>query len=282
MEIPKYLLEAKDFRTIECKSETVETLKSERAIVHYISTPQIDSIRDSLNPKGMKDRDGVIPVWYNHSYKSNTSALPIAKSIWRKIRDEGVLTKTIFSDLDFADDVYTLHIGGFINNWSVGLQPVFDKEGNIKSGSIVYDEKKNITRFEEWTLLEYSSAPMPMNVGAKDVIKSMMDMNLKSDITKGYLSEASFKIDVKEALESFKSELTKIAELEEVIKTLNSDELLQGLENAEKRILELENEINLIKNPIKKSIETLDGKLLLEQVKRNIVGDVISTKIKEK
>ncbi|MCC7290107.1 hypothetical protein IT417_02580 [bacterium] len=280
---PQHLINVEGYRTVEVKAETVEKLKSERAIIHYISTPDLDRTRDVMNPKGMKDEDfNKSPsVWYNHNYKYDPNALPIARSLWRKKKEEGVLTKTEFASTDFADDVYLLHEGGFIGTWSIGFRPSYDmKSGNIKEGSIRYDEGKNITYWDEWYLLEYSSAPLPANIEALDVVKELQGMSFKSELTKNMVNESAFKIEVTKSLESFKSELSKIAELEDLIKTLNSDDLLQGLENAEKRILELENEINLIKNPIKKSVETLDGKSLLEEMKRNIVGDVISGKTK--
>jgi len=276
--IPQHLINPEGYRTVEVKAESVEKLKSERAIVHYISTPDIDRVRDIMNPKGMKDEDfsKAPSVWYNHNYKYDPNALPIARSLWRKKKDEGVLTKTEFATTEFADDVYLLHDGGFINTWSIGFRPSYDKNGNIKEGSIRYDEGKNITTWDEWYLLEYSSAPLPANIEALDVVKELQGMNFKSEITKQMVSESAFKIEVTKALESFQSELKKIKELEDLIKAISNDEIISDLEKAEKRILELENEVQLLKHPIKKSLEVLDGKSLLNEMKRNIIRDTTS------
>lgn len=276
--IPQHLINPEGYRTVEVKAESVEKLKSERAIVHYISTPDIDRVRDIMNPKGMKDEDfsKAPSVWYNHNYKYDPNALPIARSLWRKKKDEGVLTKTEFATTEFADDVYLLHDGGFINTWSIGFSPSYDKNGNIKEGSIRYDEGKNITTWDEWYLLEYSSAPLPANIEALDVVKELQGMNFKSEITKQMVSESAFKIEVTKALESFQSELKKIKELEDLIKAISNDEIISDLEKAEKRILELENEVQLLKHPIKKSLEVLDGKSLLNEMKRNIIRDTTS------
>ncbi|MCZ2268214.1 MAG: hypothetical protein LC124_05105 [Ignavibacteriales bacterium] len=276
--IPQHLINPEGYRTVEVKAESVEKLKSERAIVHYISTPDLDRVRDIMNPKGMKDEDfsKAPSVWYNHNYKYDPNALPIARSLWRKKKDEGVLTKTEFATTEFADDVYLLHDGGFINTWSIGFRPSYDKNGNIKEGSIRYDEGKNITTWDEWYLLEYSSAPLPANIEALDVVKELQGMNFKSEITKQMVSESAFKIEVTKALESFQSELKKIKELEDLIKAISNDEIISDLEKAEKRILELENEVQLLKQPIKKSLEVLDGKSLLNEMKRNIIRDTTS------
>lgn len=275
---PQHLINVEGYRTVEVKAESVEKLKSERAIVHYISTPDLDRVRDIMNPKGMKDEDfsKAPSVWYNHNYKYDPNALPIARSLWRKKKDEGVLTKTEFATTEFADDVYLLHDGGFINTWSIGFRPSYDKNGNIKEGSIRYDEGKNITTWDEWYLLEYSSAPLPANIEALDVVKELQGMNFKSEITKQMVSESAFKIEVTKALESFQSELKKIKELEDLIKAISNDEIISDLEKAEKRILELENEVQLLKQPIKKSLEVLDGKSLLNEMKRNIIRDTTS------
>jgi phage head maturation protease len=284
MNIPQHLLNVEGFRQVEVKAESVEKLKSERAIIHYISTPDIDRTRDIMNPKGMKDEDfnKAPSVWYNHNYKYDPNALPIARSLWRKKKEDGILTKTEFASTEFADDVYLLHDGGFINTWSIGFRPSYDKNGNIKDGSIRYDEGKNITTWDEWYLLEYSSAPLPANIEALDVVKELQTLNFKSEITKNMVNESAFKIEVTKALESFRPELDKIKSLQSQLDDLlkSFDGVLGDLEKAENQILELQNEINNTKQPIHKSLEVLDGKQLLENIRLNIIGDTTSGKTK--
>lgn len=278
--IPEYLKDVSEFHQVEVKASPVEKLKAERAIIHYISTPDPDRVRDIMNPKGMDDSDfaKAPSVWYNHSYKIDPKALPIAKSLWRKKKDEGILTKTEFATYDFADDVYLLHEEGFINTWSIGFRPVLDKSGRIKEGSIRFDEKKGLTYWDEWYLLEYSSAPLAANINALDVVKAIQGMPLKSEITKQMIDETSFKLEVENALESFKSQLDKIQELENLIKQYSTDEIISDLEKAEKRILELEQEINSLKKQIAQPLEALDGKKVLAELRKTIIGDAVAKK----
>jgi len=224
------------------KSEKPETLKAERAIVHYISTPDLDMGRDVVDPKGMKFSyfDKGKAVWYNHEYKWNDHALPIARNLWHKKQNDGVLVKTQFATTEFADDVYMLHEGDFISTWSVGIMPELDSKGNIKTDSIEHDEGKNITTWHTSELLEYSSAPMAMNPNARDMIKSLKKINFKSPVTKNLVAMTELEFKTNEQILEIKEELSEIAEIQIL---LNS--LIEKTEDNEKSILEL---TELLKN----------------------------------
>ncbi len=249
--IPQYLKEVtKNIKLITIKSDISEHLKSERAIVHYISTPDLDRHRDILNPKGMDDSEFVQApsVWYNHNYKYDPNAMPIAKSLWRKKQEAGVLTKTVFATTAQANDAYLLHSEGFINTWSVGITPKYDKEGNAEKDSIVYDEKKKITTWEKWKMFEYSSAPLPANVYAQDQIKAMGEIELESVEYKNFVHETILSHTINARIEQLEGEMAGLKMLYDLV-----TELLKNKEVVTKDVEELkqlikEQEKQLIKN----------------------------------
>ena len=237
--IPQYLLEAKEnneIKWVETKSEKPEKLKSERAIKHFISTIDLDRQRDIMMPKGMVDKDySKSPsVWYNHNYNWNPNALPIARSLWRQKTDEGVLAKTEFATTEFADDVYMLHEGEFMNTWSIGFRPVKDKTGIVEKDSIEFDEKKNITTYNKWELLEYSSAPIAANPNARDMIKDLQTMRFKSDVMTDMIKTTIIEIEVKSELEQMKVEVEALKKLKDELQFL-----IEKTNSNEKEILEL-------------------------------------------
>jgi len=237
--IPQYLLEAselKEIKWIETKSEKPEKLKSERAIKHFISTIDLDRQRDIMMPKGMYDKEySKSPaVWYNHNYTWNPNALPIAKSMWRQKTDEGVLAKTEFATTEFADDVYMLHEGEFMNTWSIGFRPYRDKSGNTEKDSIERDEKKNITIWHKWELLEYSSAPIAANPNARDMVKDLLSMNFKSGLMIDMIKTTALEIEIKSQLEELKSEVEELKKTNELLQSL-----IEKTNSHDKEILQL-------------------------------------------
>lgn len=136
--------------------------EAERSIVHYITTPDRDRGGDVVNPFGMIDTDfSKSPtVFYNHRYM-----LPVAKSLWRKADDKGVLAKTQFSTVEYAQDIYRLHKEGIINTWSIGFRIPNNPD------AVKYDEASKTLFINIWELLEYSSAPIAMNPNCLDVEK---------------------------------------------------------------------------------------------------------------
>ena len=245
--IPEYLLEAiqsDEIKWFEFKADKPEKLKEERAIVHYISTSDLDRQRDIMNPKGMIDKDfeKSPSVWYNHNYRYSDTALPVAKSLWRKKKDDGVIAKTQFATTAFAEDVYKLHDGEFINTWSIGFRPSKDKNGLVEKDSIVYDEKTNITTWHKWDLLEYSSAPIAANPNARDMVKDLMNMTWKSYTTEEMIKYIALEVEVKESLKQMQEEVEKLKSLQSLFETLTqkteSDkvELVKLIENKQENI----------------------------------------------
>ena len=267
--IPQYLLNAKDeIRWIETKSEKPEKLKSERAIIHYISTVDLDRQRDIMVPKGMIDSDfeKSPSVWFNHNYMYDPSALPIAKSGYRKKKEDGILALTKFATTEFADDVYTLHEGEFMNTWSIGFRPVKDKEGIVEKDSITVDEKKNITTYHKWELLEYSSAPIAANPNARDMIKDMKKINFKSYLTKDLILKMEGDMEMEQRMKDMGKEMSKMKTMceEDMVKMdemeKKMEEMLSRMDGCEEDIMKLMDAMkkhkNLMTDKITKNIST--------------------------
>lgn len=245
------ILKSNDIQFFTVKADKPERLKSERAIVHFISTPQLDRQRDVMNPRGMDDKEfsNSPSVWYNHNYHYDPSALPIGKSLWRKKQDEGVLAKTQFATTLLADEVYTLHESDFMNTWSIGFRPVKDKNGVIEKDSIVFDEAKNITTWNKWNLIEYSSAPIAANVNALDQVKQLQEMNFKSHEIVEMVKSVSLEVEIKSKMELMQSELNELKSLKELL-----NELIEKTETNEKDILEVSNLLQQKENTVVKNI----------------------------
>lgn len=140
-------------------SEKSEVEKEERAVVSYISTTMKDRDGEQLLPNGVVlDNYRKNPVvLYSHDYRS----VPIAKNIWIKADENGLIAKTVFAKSEFADQIYkayTEDIGGtgpLMKAWSVGFIPVEYQDIDQKSP----EDPKRI--YSKWELLEYSAVPVP-------------------------------------------------------------------------------------------------------------------------
>lgn len=275
--IPDILLKG-ELNYLEIKADPIEKLKNERAIVHYISTNNVDRVRDIMNPKGMIDDEfnkTAKSVWYNHNYQFDRNALPIGRNLWLKKKEDGVLAKTVFADTSFADDIYRLHINDFIKTWSIGFRPVYDKNGNIKETSIRIDKEKNITYWDEWNLLEYSSAPIPANVFAVDIAKDLIN-EIKSIEARTIIEDGLFKSDVLNQLSQLKQEFN---EIKEAIDYLKATELLDVIDNNEKSILIIKEMIKKLEKKLE-PIEALDNYQRFKKISSEIIGDAVRKHIK--
>lgn len=192
-----------DNANIEIKGENLE---KENAVIHYITTPDIDRVRDVINPKGgdFSEFEKTRTVFFNHNY-----FMPIAKNMWIKSTGEGIRAKTVFSRTPFAREVYLMHKEGILNSWSIGFDLPRNKQGFIEDGSVAFDDANNIRTFNKWKLLEYSSAPLPANPNAVDQAKSICkSYEMKSEITK-----LEAEIELKSRMEHFDEMVEGINEL---------------------------------------------------------------------
>ncbi|MFQ5834317.1 MAG: HK97 family phage prohead protease [bacterium] len=138
-----------------------------------------------------KDRDGDIiqqSGWDLRNYEKNPvvlwahrhTDLPIAKAEKIKVEDNKLVFKPKFATYEeypFADTVFKLYKGGFINSFSVGFQPKESEpldEDNLFSGRRIIKQE----------LLEISGLPLPSNPSAR----------IREALSKGIISEDDHKI----------------------------------------------------------------------------------------
>lgn len=213
-------------------------LEKENAIVHYISTPDIDRVRDIINPVGgdFSEFEKTRTVFFNHNY-----FMPVAKNMWLKANEEGIKAKTVFSKTPFAQELYLMHKEGILNSWSIGFDVIRNKSGLAEDNSVLFDEENKTRIFNKWKLLEYSSAPLPANPNAIDHAKSICkSYEMKKEITK-----IEAEIEVKSRMEKF-------------------DELIEGINSLKAKNNELE---NFIRSEIEKhnnQINDISSKISVE------------------
>lgn len=238
---PKDLIEAgRNGEFFEIKAEKVEILRGEKAVVHYVSTPDLDRGNDIVDPQGMNDEDFAKSpsVWYNHNYMFDPSAVPVGKSLWRKKQEGGVLAKTQFNDLPFSQDIYNLHLSGDINTWSIGWMP-----DTSKKDAMQYDPKTDIMKINYWKMFEYSSAPLAMNPNALDQMKRLKEMSFKSLLAKSIVEKVEIEAEVKTTMAEISDRLNALAEDNKRLKELVESQDDSHIEQKIKDILELQHKV---------------------------------------
>lgn len=147
-----------------------ESLKAERAIIHYITTSDVDEMGDKVYPRGVNLSTFRGKVFENH----NTLKDPIGKNINFKVANDYIKAKTVFSKSNpRAEDIYNLHLEGMLDEWSIGWLPSTDKKGQVLPDAIVWDRDKNIRHLKLIDLFEYSSVGLAMNKFATDQEKML-------------------------------------------------------------------------------------------------------------
>jgi HK97 family phage prohead protease len=243
----------KSFLTVECQEKKLDV--NERSVTHYISKKTLDRggdivLPDSIDDKNYKKNPIVL---FNHN-----GDLPVGKSLWRKSDGDGVLAKTQFATTPLADDVYQLNKEGVLNAWSIGFIP----------RKWEFNEKDRVTTFTDIELLEYSSVSVPMN---QDAVTEALKM-VKTIEVKEVLNKQIEETKMIQEIQSFKKELKDLRDLYNQLLELTSKTELEDLEKAERKILELEKEIQLIKEKL--SVGTLDKKAFVKETVAKLVGDV--------
>lgn len=234
-----------------------EKFTNERRIVHWISTPDVDRGRDIMKPKGMVslDFEKTKTVFANHDYTKE-----IGKNVKLVATNDGVKATTYFSDKTaYAVDRYNMHVEGVLNSWSIGFGVVRDNKGNIKEGSVEWDDAKGIRTFNEWNLLEYSSTGIPMNPNAIDIAKSIC----KSAEMRSEIDNVELHLQVKATLDNYQKEISELKSLIEKSKTNNNAELKAEIEFLKSRLEKLTGTENKV-----------DYELIRKQVRASLVGSV--------
>jgi len=131
-----------------------------RQIKFTISTSGVDRENDRLSADGwsLKSYRKNPVVMFAHDYKQ----LPVARAVSITQKDGNLISTAEFATADlnpFADTVYRMIKGGFLNAVSVGFRPQKFKSAERDNGQQGFD-------FEEQELLEYSVVPIPANPDA--------------------------------------------------------------------------------------------------------------------
>jgi hypothetical protein len=155
-----------------------------KTIVHYASTKAVDSYNTVILPDAFDftrfAKNPVVP-WV-HDYRS----LPVARSLWQKTDNNGLLVKSEFFPGDFPMEVFKYYELGFLKGWSVGFDwleflGAHSKEHAEKYGAA--KEKWDIQGYPDYIftkvdLWEYSAVPVPSNPEA--LTKALRDGEIRT------------------------------------------------------------------------------------------------------
>lgn len=139
------------------------TAGEDRIVKFLITTGAVDRDNDTIDPNGW-DLSNYIKnpvVLWSHDYY----APPVAKTLSITPTAQGLIAEAQFATAEeypFADSVYRLLLGGYLNATSVGFAP---QEWS-------YDEQRDGYNFSKQELLEFSIVPIPCNPEALVQAKS--------------------------------------------------------------------------------------------------------------
>jgi hypothetical protein len=138
--------------------------RTKRTIVHKINTDSIDRYNTVILPRGgrFENYRNNPTVFWNHSGND----LPIAKNLDIKVYDRKIIARTQFlpnKANDWADMIFDMYADGFLNAWSVSIDP-------IETSMPLPDEIRKRPDwagarciYRTWDLLEYSIVTIPGN-----------------------------------------------------------------------------------------------------------------------
>lgn len=251
---------------IEIKGENLE---KEKAIIHYISTPHIDRVRDIVDPRGgdFAEFEKTRTVFFNHNY-----FMPVAKNMWLKAAGDGIKAKTVFSKTPFAQELYMMHKEGILNSWSIGFDIPRNKQGFIEDGAVSFDDNSNVRTFNKWKLLEYSSAPLPANPNAIDHAKTICkSYEMQKEITK-----LEAEIELQHRIDKFDELVNGIAELKN--KNTELESFMQS--EIEKHKQMLDEVSNKVKNNNAEIAGSMNADEIVKQALAGAISEVTGRKIK--
>lgn len=237
----------------------------EQSITHFISTPDLDRGGDIVDPHGVDDTDfnksGT--VLFNHNYN-----FPVAKNLWLKKQDDGVLAKTKFGSTPMAKDIFTLHKEGILNSWSIGF--MIDHE---KQHAAEWKDGKFYINFLK--LFEYSSVSVAMNPNAIDTVKSMV----KSIQIKEEFERLDEEEKVKAAILGYSKELAELREYIKGLAELNA--ALGNFKTIDAAFTDIKAEIKTLSekiatNAVKDAGETVGTKKLVTIDLKSLAGDIVT------
>jgi len=167
-------------------SEKAEINETDRTIIHYASTNEVDRDSEIVLPEGIvleNFKKNPVVLW-NHMSWSHIP--PIAKSLWQKVDSKGLLVSTQFAKTEFGDEVFGLYKDGFLTSWSIGFMP------------IDWKDKNNIRTISKCEMFEYSAVSVPANAGAVclSFVKGLKSAQIKEAFINDYLLD-SFDNEIK-------------------------------------------------------------------------------------
>jgi HK97 family phage prohead protease len=133
----------------------------ERTVTAVISTDLVDRDNEVMLPKGGNFeqflKNPVVP--WAHSYHEP----PIGKAEWLTRGRKQINAKVQFADTAFAEEIFQLFKGGYLNAFSIGFIP---KNSHAPTPDEIkkkpeWAEARRI--IDEWELLEFSAVPVPAN-----------------------------------------------------------------------------------------------------------------------
>jgi len=222
-----------DQLSINIKSSDEE----KREITAVGSRQAVDRDGDLLHLDGLSltnYRKNPVVLWSHNSHD-----LPIGKAnrVWVDGKDLKFKIKFTEPDVNpFADSVYKLVKGGFINSLSIGFMPDWTKAK--------FNEKRGGYDFEKSELLEVSMVNVPANSGAR-VIQRSLDKAVEAGVL-DELERKDFELTLEKSSEEIDSE-------ESTEKNVLS-ELSNKLVDLEKEVERLSNIVNKLKSD-DKSVE---------------------------
>ena len=158
-----------------------EIIESERALVAYGNTKSVDSYNEVLLPSGwVFDRFAKNPVMpWSHDYRMP----PVGRAMWWKTDSTGLLFKGQFSNTQFAEEIWQLYKGGFLNAFSVGYWQLEYVSPSDEEKYMQLLEEHNIkgrprligTKQELW---EISPVVLPAN--ADSLVTGVEEVGVKS------------------------------------------------------------------------------------------------------
>jgi HK97 family phage prohead protease len=192
--------------------------EEERTLVAYASTEDEDRDGEILEAAGAAldgYRKNPVVLWaHNHRLP------PVAKALWIKQDERGLLFKPQFARTEFADEIFYLYREGFLKAFSVGFIPG--------------EWKRNV--LATWELLEVSSVPVPANPEA--LVQAMRERSVKSEVLVKAFGE-TLTIDP----ESEEDEQPEEEKNEEVAATQEEESAEEKLDSLADRVLKIEEKV---------------------------------------
>ena len=166
----------------------IDVDEDERAVTATISTSGIDRDGEIVMAKGGQLENFLknpVVLWaHNHS------STPIARALWVKQSRGKLIAKAKFAEHEFAQEVFDLYKGGFLQAFSIGFIPTKTHKptpNEIKKNP----EWAEVWRvIDEWEMLEFSAVPVPANPEALATAVKTKNITLSPNLAKDFEVES--------------------------------------------------------------------------------------------